>query len=273
MRVTLKTFFISTLLTLLQTGLQAQTVTPTTTTGIDTESAAIAQEKEKIELEQLQLQDAQLKLKLTQAQAQLTPTSPTPTALPVALTGDQAKQALEDFKLAESKKAEALAKANKDKTDVLILNLVNGEVWVKGVRYGMYEFYNLAEDQGWKVTKTVDERDPSGHARNLFTYQNVSLLRYENKDQGIFAMKAPLNTGDMDFLTPEGVSFKSSNGDVRDNSQNAFLKYDSQGEEKKQKVLKYLSPENFLGFNVQMEFWFDRHGQMTRIRYGVLGEH
>ena len=273
MRVTLQTLFIFTLLILVQSGLRAQTVTSTTTSGTDAESTAIAQEKEKIELEQLQLQDAQLKLKLMQAQAQLTPTSPTPTALPVALTGDKAKQALEDFKLAESKKAEALAKENKDKADVLTLDLVNSEVWYKGVRYGMYEFYNLTEDQGWKITKTVDERDPSGHARNLFAYQNVSLLRYENKDQGIFSMKAPLNTGDLDFLTPEGLSFKSSNGDVRDNTQNVFLKYDSQSEEKNQKILKYLSPENFLGFNVQMEFWFDRHDKMTQIRYGVLGEH
>jgi hypothetical protein len=273
MRIPLQTLLILILSAFLQTRLQAQTLTPTETAGTDAESAAITQEKEKIELEQLQLQDAELKLKLMQAQAQLTPTSPTPTPQPAAVNGNQVKQALEDFKLAETKKAEALAKDNKDKTDVLILDLVNAEVWYKGVRYGIYEFYNLAADQDWKISKTLDERDPSGHARNLYSYQNVSLLRYENRDRGVFSMKAPLNTGDMDFLTPEGLSFKSASGDVRDNNQNAYFKYDSQGEDKGQRILKYVSPESFLDFNIQAEFWFDRHDKLTRIRFGTLGEH
>jgi hypothetical protein len=249
-------------------GVQAQSETPIAES--DTGNTAIQQEKEKIELEKLQLEEAELKLKLMKAQAQLSPV-PTPTPQPNN-NSEQLKQALDAFKLAESNKAEALAKDNKDKTDLLVLDLVNSEVWYKGIRYGMYEFNNLVIDQGWKLAQKVDERDPQGHARNLFTYQNVSLLKYENRDRGIFFMKAPLNTGDMDFLTPEGVSFASSNGDVRTNSENAYFTYDSQGEEKNQKVLKYRHGGG-LGFNDQVQFWFDRQGKMTQIRYGVLGEH
>jgi hypothetical protein len=270
MRISFITLMILTFFALSQMSLQAQTATPTM--GADAENAAIQQEKEKIELEKLQLEDAQLKLKLIQAQQQLSP-MPTPTPQPVVNNSDQAKKALEDLKIAESKKAEALAKEAKEKTDVFILDLVNNEIWYKGVRYGMFEFQNLAADQNWKVAKTVDERDPSGHARYLYAYQNAALLKYENKDQGIFSMKMAAETGDMDFLTPEGLSFRSSTGDVRDNSPSAYFKYDSQRPEKDQKVLKYVSAENFLGFDVQVEFWFNRHDKMTQIRCGLLGQH
>ena len=254
--------------TLLLAPLMAKAQTPTE--GTNTDSFAIQQEKDKIELEKLQLEDAELKLKLMKAQAELSPV-PTPTAQP-SHNSDQDKQVLEDLKLAESKKAEELAKTNEDKADLFILDLVNSEVWYKGVRYSAYEFNNLAADQGWTVAKKVDVRDPQGHARFLYNYQNISMVKYENRDRGVFFMKAPSKPGDMDFITPEGLSFASSNGDVRTNTENGYFVYDSQDEEKNQKVLKYRQGGSLLNFNEQLEFWFDRQGKMTQVRYGVLSE-
>jgi hypothetical protein len=256
------------LLALSQGSLQAQTSTPVTDS-----TTAIQQEKDKIELEKLQLEDAQLKLKLMQAQAQLSPV-PTATAQPVKLTGDQEKLALEELKETESKKAEVLAKEAKEKTDVFILDFINAEIWYKGNRFSIYDFNNMVLDQNWKLTKKLDERDAGGHARNLFTYQNANLLKYEHRDRGIFFMTMAAQSGDFDFLTTDGVSFRSSSSDVRTlvNNSNRYFVYDSQGWDKDQKILKYRHGEG-LGFNDQVEFWFDKHGTMTKVRFGTLGEH
>ncbi len=243
--------------------------TPVSTSSSNTESdqSSFLTQKQKLELERLELENEKLQLELNQLKTQATQA---PTPLPLKKDkSDKAEAAT--FQNDESKKAEVLAKENKDKDDLLVLDLVNSEVWFKGVRYGIHEVNNLVSDQGWKMSKKVYEYNPGGLARRLYTYQNLTLLKYDGHERGIFALSQPKKAGDLRFLTTGNVTFDSSSGDVRNGFPNLYFKYDGQGERDKLKVLNYTHNRG-LNFDDRIEVLFNRQDKMTEIRCGVLGE-
>ena len=74
-------------------------------------------------------------------------------------------------------------------------------------------------------------------------------------------------------MTPEGITFDSSVGDVRNAFQNAYFSYEGEDHENKLKILKYVHSQDVLTFSDRLEFAFDKEGKLVNIRYGVLDEH
>ncbi|HET9869278.1 MAG TPA: hypothetical protein VFR02_02095, partial [bacterium] len=122
------------------------------------------------------------------------------------------------------------------------------------------------------VKKGLDERLPNGVPRWRYRVANLTLWKYESRDKGILEAAAPQDAGDFRVLTPEGVSFGSDSGEVRDACENAYFKYDGVGENGKYRILKYTHGEG-LAFADKLEFWMDRDGKMQKIRFGTLDEH
>jgi hypothetical protein len=226
-------------------------------------------EQEKLDIEKLKLDNERLKLEIEKMKLQGKPVASSPND---AKTKGDSKEALLAYQADFSKKTEDLAKEKKDEENILVLDLVNSEVWNKGVRYSIHDFYNLAEDRGWKMTKKLDERGSSGNGRYLYQNRNVSFLKYENHDRGIIALQAPGSPDGLEFVTPDGISFQSSSGDVRNAYENIFFHYEAQDEVGNFKVLKYKHGRG-LSFDDKLEFYFDREGKLVKLRYGVLDEH
>jgi hypothetical protein len=251
------------------TQVWAQTATPTASSA---DSATIQKMKEKIELEKLQLEEAELKVKLLKAQEQLSP-QPTPIQAKVTnSSSEDLKGTIQKLKSDESKKAHDLALADKDKADLFVLDFLNEEIWYKGVRYSVFELQNIAHDQNWKVSKTVSGRTPWGEPRYLYQYLNISVLKYDRDDRGILVLKAPEKPGDFQFLTPESISFVSISGDVRTATDNDYYKYEGQDQKDNKKFIKY-GHDGGIGFNDEIEFYFDQQDKLNMIRYGILGQH
>lgn len=227
---------------------------------------AFEAEKHRLELEHLRLENEKLELEMKQLK------SVTVTATPTPKPKEDEKKNKEDlFQADYSKKAEETAKQNKDKDNLLTLDLVNAEVWYKDVRYSIHDFYTLAEDRSWKMTRRVEERDPHGYPRWLYRYQNLSFLKYENKDRGILTLDAPKNDGDFQFATPEGIGFDSTGGDARNAFQNLYFTYDGQKDQGALKHLRYKHSRG-LAFDDRLELTVDREGKIVQLRYGVLDE-
>ena len=241
----------------------APTTSVSTTTSSD-ENASFEAQKHKLELEQLELQNEKVKLEMKQIQSESEMNQ-------AKEKKENSKEELAIYQTDESKKAEALAQENKDKADLLVLDLVNAEVWYKGVRYSIHDFYTLGTDQNWKMTKKVDERDPHGYPRWLYQYHNISFLKYENKDRGILTLEAPTKDGDFKMLTVEGISFDSSSDEARNAFQDEYFNYDGQSDKGNLKYLKYKHSRG-LAFDDLLEIYFDKQGKIVRLRYGVLGE-
>ena len=182
------------------------------------------------------------------------------------------KEALEVFQTEYSKQAQNLAQQHQSETDLLVADFVNSELWYQGTRYGIHEWEALAGNQGWKVSTILNGRDPGGHARNLYGYRNVSLLRYEGRKRGVLILKAPIGEGDFRILTPEGLSFASSPESVRNTLKNEYFDFDAQKRSKKGIALRYVHKLKWQ-FDDKIEISFDKDGKMTDIRYGVLDEH
>lgn len=236
--------------------------------AFETPSVASPQE---MELEKLRLEKEKLgleveKLKLEAAVGHSTTTKE------VKRSKTEKREDLEKFQSDYSAQAQALAQQHKDEADILVGDFVNSELWYKGTRYGMNEWESLAGNQGWKVSTSLDSRDPGGHARKLRSYRNVSLLRYESRERGILVFKAPANEGDFRLLTPENLSFASAQEDVRNSFKNEYFKFDKQKRNKNGIVLRYVHNSS-LQFDDKIEISFDKAGKMNGIRYGVLDEH
>lgn len=226
-------------------------------------------EEQKLEIEKLKLEDEKLNLEMQKMQLQATQTV-VPTGKKEPSQGDN-KEEVKVYQSQASQAAGETAKANKDKENLLVLDLVNGEVWNEGVRYNIHELFNLARDRGWKMNQKLDERDAAGHVRYLYQYRNISLLRYENRDRGIFTIMAPRNEGDFDFLTSNGISFASSTGDVRNTFQSIYFTYDREDHQDSYDVLRY-NHSRGLAFADKFEVFFDRGGKIAQLKYGVLDE-
>jgi tetratricopeptide (TPR) repeat protein len=169
-------------------------------------------------------------------------------------------------------KAKELAEANKDRKNFALLDLVNGEIWNQGVRYKIPQLYLLAPKGPWTVKKSLEKRDPSGHAQWLYQILNLSLKCYQNRPRGIFSLKPPSQPGGFETETVEGVSFQSTDGEVQKAFQNDYFTYDGEEDSEGQRVLKFKHVRD-LDFDDKLEVYFDPSGKMTGLRYGVLDEH
>lgn len=222
------------------------------------------QEKEKLELERIELENEKLQFEMDKLKAQATKT-----------TVDDRKNSKEETALFQQKlsdKAEALAKDNKDKANLLILDLVNNEVWNKGIRYNLFNIQSMAEEQKIPVKKYLDKRDLNGDERNRYVIRNISLLRYNGRTRGILTVKAPALDEDFRVLTLDNISFDSTIGEVRDAYHNEYFVYDGEGHADKLKWLRYTYSRGLLDFSDKLEFGFDKDGKFLEIRYGVLDE-
>ena len=242
-----------------------------TPTDVPTPSGLVSLqiEEQKLEIEKLKLEKDKLQLEMQKMQLQATQT---------AIPGEKGKDSkglsneeMKAYQAEASNKAEEAAKDNKDKQNLLVLDLVNDEIWNQGVRYSLHELNAWAEDRGWKMTRKTEELDPAGHQRILYQYRNISLFRYENRDRGIFTITAPKNEGDFEFLTIEGISFASSEGDARNAFQSRYFTYDREEHKGALAVLCYNHGRG-LSFSDKLELSFDREGKMTQLKYGVLDE-
>jgi hypothetical protein len=234
-------------------------------------SSGLELEKTKLEIEKLQLENEKLKLEMDKMRFQATLTPGSGNSSENHDNGPKKDEKIAAYLEDETKKAQELAAQNKDKDDLLIVDFVNAEGWYKGVRYGLHDFYTLAADRKWAISKKVDERKSTGVARNLYGIKNFSLLRYEDKDRGIIEMTPPLKEGDLRILTSEGISFDSSADDVRNAFQNIYFKYEGQDSRDGFKVIRYEHGRG-LSFSDKLEVWIDIEGKIKTIRFGVLDE-
>lgn len=228
-------------------------------------------EKKQLEVERLQLENEKLKLEMEKMKFQSTQTPGTGNSNENHDSGSQKAEKEAAYLADESKKAQDLALQKKDDADLLIVDFGNAEVWYKGVRYALHELYTLAIDQKWPMSKRVEERNSSGIARNLFQIKNLSLLRYEDNKRGIIKMDSPQKEGDLKIMTPEGITFDSSAGDVRNAFHNLYFKYDGQDSRNDLKVIRY-SHGRGLDFSDNLEVLIDKDGKIKTLRYGVLDE-
>lgn len=242
---------------------------PNDASATDDQNLSPDQVKEKIELLRLENENLKLKLQLQKAQAQ-TPSSPqvSPTETPKPKNEDEEN---ERILREEGRKAGELAKAHKDDAGILVVDYFNDEIWYKGARYGIRYFPDLAKEEGWKLSQKVVAMNGSGRARNLYQYQNLSLLIYDGEEKGIFTLTAPQKDGDLDFLTPEGFSFKSTTTDVRNADFTTYFKYDGMEQKDSQNILKY-KHDKFLAFGDEVQFFFTHEDKLAKIRFGLLGE-
>lgn len=239
-------------------------VTPTMTPTFESTMAALEAEKKKLEIERIELENEKLKMEMEKTKIQETP----------VLSGDdlkaQEKKQLADYQETLEKKSENLAKENKDKEDLLVLDFVDAEVWFKGVKYSINEWDILTDDQKWKARKYMDKRDPWGNERNVCAVHNASLMKYVNRSRGIFTVGPITKEGDFHFLTPEGISFESSEGDVRNAYQGLYFKINGEHREKELKIVKFKHSNG--DFDDKLEIGFNKDGKLTQIRFGVLDE-
>ena len=85
-------------------------------------------------------------------------------------------------------------------------------------------------------------------------------------------MEAPQKAGDFQVMTPEGISFDSTDGDARNAFQGLYFNYDGQSDKDGLNYIKYKHSRG-LAFDDLLEVYFNKPGKIVRLRYGVLGEH
>jgi hypothetical protein len=244
-------------------------MTPTPDPGsISDDHLTPDQLKEKLELLRLENENLKLKLQLKEQGAQVMPNAVPPTLTPTPRPQNEEADDLRE----ETQKADELAKAHKEDVGTLVVDFFNDEIWYKGARYQVRFFPDLAKQEGWKLSKKVVAMNGLSRARNLYQYQNLSLLIYDGEDKGIFSVTAPQKDGDLDFITPEGFSFKSASVDVRNMGFTSYYKYDGMDQKDSQNVLKY-KHDRLLAFGDEIQFFFTHEDKLNKIRFGILGEH
>ena len=221
------------------------------------------EQKRKLELERLDLENEKLKLEMERMKMQGQQSNEN--------KDEEKAKEIELFQQKASEKAEALAKKNKKKADLLVFDFVNSEFWYLGVRYNIHDFYSMAEDLKMPIKKYLDKRDFDNDERNKYLIKNISLLRYSRRSRGILTIKAPAEKDDFKIMSVEGVTSDSNIGDVRNAFQSVYYKYDGEGHRDKFKTLKYVHSRG-LDFADKLEFGFDKDGKLAEIRYGVLDE-
>lgn len=225
-------------------------------------------EKRKLELERLQLENDRLKLEVEKLKFEATKvifgkTEP---------KKEDVKKVMENQRVTMTRKAETLAKENKNKVNVLVLDFMNSEIWHHGVRYSIHELSDLMEEGHWKMDRHVAERSSGGNPRYLYRLKNISLLKYDGQKKGILTLLPNKKEDDFQMITPEGTTLDSLVGEIRNAYQNGYFSYEGEKEEGKLKILKYIHKVEW-NFSDRLEYAFDHEGKLANIRYGVLDEH
>lgn len=242
---------------------QEPTATPTLT---------LDQQQQSLKMEKLELENERLKFQMEKLQFQATQT-----AVPAYSSGGKAETAskekeTESLKLDSSSKASALAQSGKSQENLLVVDFANAEIWTGGVRYSLYQPESMAEDRHWGIEEQINKIGPDGDRRYLRRLRNLSWLRYEGRKRGIVTFLAPRGTDDFSLVLPEGLSFESGVGDVRNGYPNAYFVLDGERKDGTVRILKFIHRVD-LDFPDKLEFGFDKEGKMVKIRYGVLDEH
>src|SRR5258708_814966 len=107
----------------LSTPTPAQTSVAPSPTPSEIPSSYLDDEKKRLELERIQLENDRLKLEMEKLKYEATKT------VQNSKSDSDVKKEKEMFVEEVSKKAEATAKENKDKENVLVFDFVNSEVW------------------------------------------------------------------------------------------------------------------------------------------------
>jgi hypothetical protein len=223
----------------------------------------------KLEMEKCQLQNEKLQLEIERLRLQkgFGP-SANPTQPPAASKKEEGKINFE-----ASTRAEQMAKEHSDDPKMIIFDTQNGELWIEGVRYPVFELYHVMLDKKWELKRTLVTTKGDGTRRFRYKYKNISLEKYENKKYGVFVATKGNNEGDFQILTIEGVGFDISDGEVRNRFQNEYFRYDGENRDKKIFYLKYKHTHGFLGWDDKLVYGFDAQTKnLAEIKYGVLDE-
>jgi hypothetical protein len=245
-------------------GVQAQDPTPAPTFS----DPGLEKERQKLLLERMRLENEKLKFEVEKAKAP-TPSSPVTV---IREGGEEGKEErIKAFQSAISSKAGALAAEAKEQKDMLVFDFVNAEIWHHGVRYQLHALEALARDLERAIKPKLAGRLSDGYPRNLYVMGNVSLLRYQGRDRGIFEWVPPKKADDFKFMTPEGVDGETSSGTIRNVYQSEYFSFEWQRDEGEKTRIRYKHSRG-LNFDDKLEFLTDRGGKILKIRYGVLDE-
>jgi len=170
-----------------------------------------------------------------------------------------------------STQAEKLAAEVKEQPSVLVFDFANSEFWHHGVRYQVHILEALGRDLNNPLKPKMKGRLPDGYPRNLYSIGNISLLRYQGRDRGIFEWVPPKLGNDYEFRTPEGITQGSTVGEIRNSYQSNYFSFEWQREEGDKIRLRYKHSMD-LAFDDKLEFLVSREGKILKVRYGVLDE-
>ena len=240
---------------------QEPTATPTLTADPD---------QQNLKMERLELENEKLKLRLEKLEFEASKTL-TP-AVTQATPTDNAPRSIESLKSDLSRKAAEMASTYKDKGNLLVVDFVNAEIWTGAVRYGLYQAQSMSGDRQWRLEEGVNKIGPDGDRRILRRLKNLSWLQYEGMSRGIVIFLAPKSVDDFSLMTPDGLSFGSDVGDVRNAYPNPYFALDGERKEGALRILQFVHRVSW-DFSDRLEFGFDKKGKMVKIRYGVLDEH
>lgn len=231
---------------------------PTPLPNADLERMSLENERMKLENERMQLEIEKMRIQNTQEK-------------PESSKKDR-KENAEDFLKAMAKKSAEMAKEHAEDATRMVLDFNNGEVWYKGIRHSIHDLPELYDHEGWEYKKRVAKRNANGVGRMLYAHRNISLLRYEGRDRGVFVWERPQEGEGLLFITPEGVEPGSAYGNYRNLFENDVYHYDKQKKKKKMRILKFKNPKGFFRFDDKLNFWFDGDDKLARIEWGVLDE-
>jgi hypothetical protein len=228
----------------------------------------LEKERQKLLLERMKLENEKLKFEVEKAK---TPTSSSPVTVMLEGREEGKEERIKAFQSAISSKAGTLAESVKEQKDVLVFDFVNAELWHHGVRYQLHIFEALGRDLERPIKPKLAGRLADGYPRNRYVMGNVSLLRYQGRDRGVFEWVPPKTSDDFKFLTPEGVDGESSSGTIRNVYQSEYFSFEWQREEGEKTRVRYKHSRG-LNFDDKLEFLMDRGGKILKVRYGVLDE-
>ena len=204
----------------------------------------------KIEIEKCRLQNGKLQLEINELKLRQGTGSANPTPQNGKLKKENGR-----FNDEASARAEQLAKENGDQPKLIIFDTQNGELWIEGVRYPVYELYHVMQDKNWEMKKTLVTTKANGMRRFKYSFRNISLEKYEDKKYGVFAMTEGKSDGDFQIRTNEGAGFGVPDGKLRNQFQNEDFRFDGESRSKR-----------YVPFKVQAHPWIPRLGRPACFR-------
>ena len=226
----------------------------------DIERLKLEIEKQKLENEKLQLEVEKMKVQAT--------------AVPPAPLGKEEKASRKEMRIAERViQSEELAKRNADDETRMVFDFTNGEVWYKGVRHSMNDMPELMDREKWTEKRTLVRRNGNGVGKYRLAHLNISAIKYEGKERGVFVWEAPGEAGGFQFDAPEGFSSESPYSEIRNKVENEYFTYDKQSKKKKIRILRYKNKKGRMTWDDKLNFWFDADDRLVKVEWGVLDEH